>query len=558
MMLVLGINAFHGDASACLIDDGKIVSAVAEERFTRHKHEGGLPAHAIAWCLSQTSKSVDHVAISRNPALFRLRKIITVINNPLLLKQIDHRINNANRITSAKNQIQKIIGHRIIFHQVEHHRAHLAYSYATSNFDQCNLLSVDGFGDFVSTAWGFSGDDGINIAKRVFFPHSIGIFYTALTQFLGFSGYGEEYKVMALASYGTPRYLELFSKIIKKTNDGFRLSTKYFTHTKGRAEMTYGAGTPVVGKLYSTQLEKILGPARKREQALTERHFDLASTLQAMTTDIILHLAMLAKNNSNSRNLAVSGGVAQNSVTNGALERSGLFENYWFPSAPADDGTAIGSAVVVALANGDRFQGKGNNTAFLGPMFNSEKNENKKMIDNSKLISSVVDLLRNGKIVGWFEDGAEFGPRALGHRSILADPRQVGIREKINAVIKKRENFRPFAPMVLLEDSQKYFEMTKASPNMMIVASVKTEWRNKMAAITHIDGTARVQTVTKELLPNIATLLEKWREVTGISVLLNTSFNENEPIVNTPDEALDCFQRTSMDALAINGELFVK
>ena len=225
----------------------------------------------------------------------------------------------------------------------------------------------------------------------------------------------------------------------------------------------------------------------------------------------------------------------------------------------ASHGKAIdGRTCRKGLANGDRFQGKGNNTAFLGPMFNSEKNENKKMIDNSKLISSVVDLLRNGKIVGWFEDGAEFGPRALGHRSILADPRQVGIREKINAVIKKRENFRPFAPMVLLEDSQKYFEMTKASPNMMIVASVKTEWRNKMAAITHIDGTARVQTVTKELLPNIATLLEKWREVTGISVLLNTSFNENEPIVNTPDEALDCFQRTSMDALAINGELFVK
>lgn len=548
-MLVLGINAFHGDASASLVDDGKIVVAVAEERFTRNKHEGGLPIHAIAWCLGQTKKRVEHVAISRNPSLFRLRKIMTIFENPLLIKQINNRLNNANKINAVKEQVQGVIGHKIILHQVEHHRAHLAYTFVTSNFDECNLLSVDGFGDFVSTAWGFSDGKNIDITKRIFFPHSIGIFYTAMTQFLGFSGYGEEYKIMALASYGSPRYLELFNKIISKTYSGFQLSTKYFTHTKGGADMTYGSGTPVVGKLYSVHLEKILGPARRRDQPTTERHYDIVATLQAMTTDIVLHLAMLVKKTSNSNNLAISGGVAQNSVTNGVLERSGLFENYWFPSAPADDGTAIGAAATVALANGDRFVGKGNNSAFLGPNYCN---------DNSGLISAVVNLLDRGKIVGWFEGGAEFGPRALGHRSILADPRSSEMKNKINAIVKKRENFRPFAPMVLLEDSQKYFEMTKPSPNMMTVAPVKKEWRDRLAAVTHIDGTARVQTVTGEFLPNIATLLERWREVTGISVLLNTSFNENEPIVNTPQEAINCFHRTSMDALAINGELLVK
>ncbi|MDO8511761.1 MAG: carbamoyltransferase C-terminal domain-containing protein [bacterium] len=548
-MLVLGINAFHGDAAASLVDDGKIVAAVAEERFTRNKHEGGLPIQAIAWCLGQTKKRVEHVAISRNPSLFRLRKIITIFENPLLLKRINNRLNNANKINAVKEQVQRIIDHKIILHQVEHHRAHLAYTFAVSNFDECNLLSVDGFGDFVSTAWGSCDGKNVKIDKRVFFPHSIGIFYTALTQFLGFSGYGEEYKVMALASFGTPRYLELFNKIISKTCSGFQLSTKYFTHTKGGADMTYGAGTPVVGKLYSKELEKILGPARRRDQLITERHYDIAATLQAMTTDMVLHLAMLVKKTSNLKNLAISGGVAQNSVTNGVFERSGLFENYWFPSAPADDGTAIGAAAIVALANGDRFVGKGNNSAFLGSNYCN---------DNSGLISAVVDLLGRGKIVGWFEGRAEFGPRALGHRSILADPRLKDIKEKINAVIKKRENFRPFAPMVLLEDCPKYFEMTKPSPNMMTVALVKKEWRDRLSAVTHFDGTARVQTVTGEFLPNIATLLERWRDVAGMSVLLNTSFNENEPIVNTPEEAKACFQRTKMDALAINGELFVK
>ena len=548
-MLVLGINAFHGDAAASLVEDGKIIAAVAEERFTRNKHEGGLPTNAIKWCLEQIEKKVEYVAISRNPALFRFRKIGSIARNPLLLKQIRDRIKNANQITSVSQQIKKIVGNNIILHNIEHHRAHLSYAYVTSNFKECSLLSIDGFGDFVSTAWGFSRGGNIKIDKRIFFPHSVGIFYTALTQYLGFSGYGEEYKVMALASYGTPRYLEIFSKIITKTRSGFKLSPRYFMHTKGDAEMSYCAGTPVVGKLYSNHLEEILGPARKREQLLTERHYDIAATLQTVTTDIILHIVNLVRSNSVSKNLAISGGVAQNSVANGALERSGLFENYWFPSAPADDGTAIGAAATVALDHGDTFVGKGNNSAFLGPRFSN---------DNSDIISSVVELLEKGKIVGWFEGEAEFGPRALGHRSIFADPRSSDMKNKINAIIKKRENFRPFAPMVLLEDVSKYFEISKSSPNMMIVAKVKPEWRNRLPAVTHIDGTARVQTVTKEFLPNIASLLERWRDTVGISVLLNTSFNENEPIVNTPEEAKDCFYRTKMDGLAINGELFVK
>lgn len=551
-MLVLGINAFHGDASACLVDDGKIIAAVAEERFKRDKHEGGFPLNAVQWCINQTPKKIEHVAVSRNPGLFLGKKIYALARYPGLLRRFSDRKFNRKQLYSVNQLIENKIGHPVEISPVEHHLAHLTYGYVTSNFERCSLLSIDGFGDFVSTAWGEGINGKINVSNRIFFPHSLGIFYTALTQFLGFDGYGEEYKVMALASYGAPHYKGILQEIIFNTNNGFKLAPKYFTHTSGGGEMTYGAGTPKLGRLYSNDLVKILGPARKREQPLTARHFDIAASLQAVATDLVLHLGKLIRNHSESKNLVLSGGVAQNSVTNGALEQSALFEKIWFPSAPADDGTAIGAAAVVALANGDSFVGKNNSSPFLGPQYGTDQN------GDGELINNVVQLLKKGKIIGWFEGRAEFGPRALGHRSILADPRTVEMKDKINAIVKKRENFRPFAPMVLLEDANKYFNIISESPNMMSVVTVKPEWRQKLAAISHVDGTARVQTVTGGLLPNIARLLEAWRDAVGISVLLNTSFNENEPIVNTPEEAIACFNRTRLDALVINGKLFVK
>lgn len=549
-MIVLGINAFHGDASACLVEDGKIIAAVAEERFTRQKHAGGFPAEAIKWCKGMTDKKIEHIAVSRDVSLFRARKIAALIRYPRLLKNAVRRFQNAEQIVSCAKETEKILGNKVALHQVEHHRAHLSYAYTTSDFTDCALLSIDGFGDFVSTSWGSASNNIVDINKRIFFPHSLGILYTALTQFLGFDAYGEEYKVMALAAYGQPRYRDLFEKIIESGSGGFKMAERYFMQTKGGADMTYGAGTPAVKKLYAPPLEALLGPARERGGQITQRHYDIAASLQAVTTNIVLHLAWLAKKNYSSKNLAVAGGVAQNSVVNGILTESRVFENVWFPSAPADDGTAAGAAAAVALAHGDTFFGKGNSTAFLGPEYSK--------ISNKDLIERIVEMILVGKVVGWFEGRAEFGPRALGHRSIFADPRKIEMKERINAIVKKREPFRPFAPMVLLEDAGKYFEITQPSPNMMTVARVKKEWQTKLEAVTHIDGTARVQTIAKDTLPDIALLLEKWREKSGIGVLLNTSFNESEPIVNTPQEARNCFRRTALDALAINGEFLVK
>lgn len=557
-MIVLGINAFHGDASACLIEDGQIISAVAEERFTRNKHEGGLPLEGIKWCMKQTDKKITDVAVSRDPRLFWGRKALAGLQNPRLFGVGLNRLSNADKINQLGAEIKKILGYNVRFHRVEHHLSHLAYAFVTSGFEKSALLSIDGFGDFVSTTWGTGNAGSVKINHRIFFPHSLGAFYTAVTQFLGFTGYGEEYKVMALASYGQPRYEDVFNQIIRPTRNGFRLNPRYFNYNKKGVEMSYGAGTPFVGPIFCAGVEKILGPRRLREEVLTERHYDLAYSMQAVTTKIILNLAQLVKKQSGEEKLAIAGGVGLNGVANGALVEKSGFKEVWFPSAPADDGTAIGAAAVVALENGDRFYGKTNRSPFLAPEYKTEPGGAEELLPESAVIEQLAGLLADGKIVGWYDGRGEFGPRALGHRSILADPRKTALKEKINAIVKKRENFRPFAPMVLASDAEKYFEMKHASPNMMVVVAVKAEWRKRLSAITHVDGTARVQTVEERELPLIHKLMVEWRRITGISVLLNTSFNENEPIVNTPEEALACYQRTAIDALFLNGKLLKK
>jgi carbamoyltransferase len=440
---------------------------------------------------------------------------------------------------------------------VEHHRAHLTHAYITSPFHRCALLSLDGFGDFVSTAWGKGVAGKVTIGRRVFFPHSLGIFYTAITQFLGFDRYGEEYKVMALAPYGTPRYQHLLRELIVPTPRGFRLTPAYFEHTGRGVSMSFGEGVPSLGRVYRPRLTALLGPAKERDDPLTERHADLAASLQAVTETIVLSIARLVRDETREVCLAVAGGVALNSVANGVMRRSGLFRDIWIPSAPADDGTAIGAAAAVALKYGEGYPPhRENATPFLGPAYPAHHALRHRAGEEMRsIMERMVAALTRGEIVAWFRGRMEFGPRALGHRSIFADPRRADLRTVLNSRVKHREAFRPFAPIVLEEDAATYFELQGSSPNMMFVFPVRPPWRERLPAITHVDGSARVQTISPDLDPTLATLLTLWRERTGISVLLNTSFNENEPIVCTPKEAVACFQRTRMDVLVLEHAL---
>lgn len=562
-MIILGVNAYHGGAAAAVMKNGLVVCAVAEERFTRRKHEGGLPINAIKWCLKECGEKIDLIAVSRNPRINIFKKIITLAQNPALFFHGFKRGINATAINSISKALMDPIGYDVPVINIEHHMAHLAYAFSTSGWDECALLSVDGFGDFVSTAFGKGMKKGIEIKKRVFFPHSLGVFYSAITQFLGFDGYGEEYKVMALAAFGKPRFINEFKKIIWPTVNGFVINPKFFLYTKNGVDMSFGPGTPTVGRLYGDNLRKLLGAPRKREEELTEKHFDIAASLQETTNKIILHLAKEVKKSTGMDKLAMAGGVALNSVANGVLANSGIFKDIWVPSAPADDGTAIGAAAAAALEHGESVINEKNKSPFLGPSYN--KQEPRGLPDytilygsETEILDKSVDLLSAGKIIGWHEGKMEFGPRALGHRSILADPRDIKNKEKINTIIKKRESFRPFAPMVLKEDVRQYFEMPCDSPNMMFVGKIKKEFANQLEGIKHVDGTARIQTVDKSILPRIASLLTKWRAVSGVSVLLNTSFNENEPIVNTPEEAIACFRRTELDALVFENVIIEK
>lgn len=562
-MTILGVNAFHGDAAAAVIRDGRLLCAVAEERWTRRKHDGGFPLHAIRWCREQCATPPDAIAIGRSPRAHVVRKLCALVRYPSLWRHAVTRHANALAVRSLSEALSAVLGQQRSPIFVEHHRAHLTHAYVTGPSRRSALLSIDGFGDFVSLAWGWGRDGDVRILHRTFFPHSLGLLYTAVTQLLGFDRYGEEYKVMALAAYGEPRQREQFRRLIRPTPDGFALHPAFFEHTRRGVPMSFGPGTPDLGRVYSKQLPALLGPPRAREEPLTARHYDLAASLQAATEDIILHIARRVRAVTGETTLALAGGVALNSVANGVLSRQRLFARLWIPSAPADDGTAIGAAASVALAHGEGVPPcRENASACLGPAYPTPLTfpleVSAEVVSETEGVERAVEALWRGGIVGWFQGRMEFGPRALGQRSIFADPRRADVRDRLNALVKRRELFRPFAPLVLLEDAPTYFALSELSPTMMFVSPVRPEWRAKLPAITHIDGSARVQTVDATSSPHLCLLLRRWKERAGVSVLLNTSFNENEPIVNTPKEALDCFLRTPIDLLVLNDRVITK
>lgn len=565
-MYILGINAYHGDSSACILKDGVVVVATEEERFRRVKHWAGFPSEAIKFCLDEAGISiqeVDHVTISRNPSANIHKKIIHSVKNLVSLKALKDRLANTKKVGSVKSELCRVFSVdekdvKAEIHNIEHHRSHLASAFFASPFEESAILSIDGFGDFTSTMIAKGKGNQIEVLDSVIYPHSAGIFYTSLTQYLGFSHYGDEYKVMGLAPYGEPKFVDELRKVIRFTDNGlFELDTKYFKHAKEGVSMSWEGGDPSMESIFSSELENLLGPARKSGEVLTQKHKDIATSVQRITEELIFHILNHLQQRTGLKNICIAGGVAQNSVANGKILENTKFEEVYIPSAGHDAGTAMGSALWLFnhIQKNDRLPAVYN--AYTGYKTNNseieaclqDRNVQFTKYSNTELIDTVAGELMNGAVVGWFHGRAEFGPRALGHRSILVDPRRLDAKELLNSKIKRRESFRPFAPSILEEHVSEYFEKTDKVPFMEKVYPIKVEKHSEIPAVTHVDGTGRLQTVSKG--DRYYDLISKFHELSGTPILLNTSFNENEPIVNTPAEALDCYLRTQMDVLVL-------
>ena len=581
-MNILGINAYHGNASAAIVCDGQLIAAVEEERFNRVKYAAGFPVQAIRFCLKEaglTLADIDHVGIPRNPYARLFTKLIYSLRMPSFARQRAKVLATFTGIPEALAAAfdadpQKT---KAKFHRVEHHQAHLASSFFVSPFDSAALLSADGLGDFASTMWGLGRGSRMNIQGSVAFPHSLGLFYSAVTQYLGFPKFGDEYKVMGLGAYGEPDRLEAFRDIVRFEQNsganGFRLGLDYFTHHRTGPEMSWAEAdkTPTLGKLFSPELARQLGPVRGPDEALEQRHRNLAASLQARLEEVYLGMLRKLAKATSMKSVCLAGGVAFNCVANGKIFDSTGFEQVYVHPAAGDGGLSVGAAFYVW----NQILGKPRsfvmNHAYWGPGYS--RDQVRHAIDSSALSRngySVAelpepDLMRNtaqiiadGKILGWFQDRAEWGPRALGNRSIVADPRRPEMKEILNRRIKHREIFRPFAPSILAESTAEYFEKSHPSPFMTLAYSVRPEKRDKIPAPTHVDGTGRLQTVTREANPRYWQLIKAFENLTGVPVVLNTSFNDNEPIVCRPEEAIDCFLRTQMDALVLGDFLVTR
>jgi carbamoyltransferase len=567
-MYILGLNAFHGDSSACLFKDDKLIIAIEEERLRRVKHWAGFPTMAIEACLKKENISIsdiDHITISKNPST----KIIKKIKHSLLkhrdLKTLLDRIVQANKIKSIKSLLAENFNInendiKAKIHNIEHHRSHMASAFLASPFDNAAILSIDGFGDFSSTMIGYGHNCNIDVFDSVSYPHSIGAFYTAITQFLGFLNYGDEYKVMGLAPYGKPKYLEIMQDIVILTKNGlFKLNEKYFKYPKEGVSMSWNGGSPFIEIMYSDYLIEKLGKNRLKNEPITQLHMDIAASAQKMTEITIFHILNNLYEKTKTPNLCIAGGVAQNSVANGKIYLNTNFKNIYIPPAATDAGTSIGSALYFfnTIEKNPRIKPLFN--ANLGMNFsdlnieNTIKNNNLpyEKLSDQQINELVANELIKGNIIGWFKDKAEFGPRALGYRSILANPARDDAKEVLNIKIKKREPFRPFAPSILEDFTEQFFELNKPVPFMEKVFSIKPEKRKLIPAVTHVDGTGRLQTVSKKTNPKYYSMIETFYKKSGIPLVLNTSFNENEPIVNSPQEAIDTFLRTKMDILIL-------
>ena len=570
---VLGINAYHGDVSAALLRDGQLVAAVEEERFRRIKHWAGFPTLAIRSVLEMAGirgQDVRHVAVSRDPKANLLRKGLFTIRHRPDLRLVLDRVRNAGKVRDLHGPLAAALGvprdDLPAIHYVEHHPAHLASAFFVSPFESAACCAIDGFGDFVSTSFAIGSRNHLEVLDKVYFPHSLGMMYTAVTQFLGFHGYGDEFKVMGLAPYGRPRHVDAVRQLVTLTEAGkFELSLDYFRHWSDGVEMEWDDGYPTLGRVYSDRLTHLLGPAREPSAPLTAREEDIAHSLQVVYEDCTMHVLNGLWEQTRQEAVCLAGGCAMNSVANGKVRQRTPFTSVYIQPAAGDNGTALGAAYWVWHETLRHERAFVMEHAYWGTSHNAERvlasipdrddawEYDIEMCPTSAEAARVAAaLVASGHVVGWYQGRMEWGARALGNRSIVADPRRSDVRELINTRIKFRERFRPFAPSIAEEALHDYFEDGAPDPFMQQVYPVRADKRSVIPAVTHVDGSGRLQTVSARTNPTYYTLIKEFERITGVPVVLNTSFNENEPIVDTPEQALDCFMRTRMDAIVLH------
>ncbi len=576
-MKILGLSAFHADASAAAVEDGRFVAGVEEERFRRVKHWAGFPEQALSWCLGELGgdpAAVQALAVARQPRAYLLRKAAIALAHPKSLPRAASRLRNLRQVQSLGERVVGVLGGSPPLYPVEHHLAHMASAFYCSPFEESMCLTVDGFGDFVSTMTGIGRGSALEVLGRITFPHSLGLFYTALTQFLGFPGFGDEYKLMGLAAYGEPSFADRLGQVVRAAPDGgFRLDLRYFRHLRDGVDMTWDDGAPALGPLWTPALEGLLGPARRPDEELTQRHRDLAASLQRVYEERFFALVRALQRRTSFDRLALAGGCAMNSLANGKLFEKTDVREVWIQAAAGDAGTALGAALYVHhVVLGGRRDGYVMEHCSWGPAYGEAAARAaiaerlpgsggadglwgevrvEAVRDEGRLMAETAEALARGEVVGWYQGRSEWGPRALGNRSILADPRRADMKDLLNRKIKRRESFRPFAPSVLEERTGEWFTLDYPDPFMIKVYPIRPEKRPLVPAVTHVDGTGRLQTVARGANPRYWALIRAFEERTGVPMVLNTSFNENEPIVNTPGEALDCFLRTRMDRLVL-------
>jgi len=579
-MYILGLNAYHPDSSACLVKDGKLIAAVEEERFLRVKHWAGLPVESVRYCLKEAGISLedlDHIALNRDPkANFYKKAVFAFLNKPSF-SLVKNRLSNIFKISQIKGSLSKefLIEEKKIKAKVcniEHHRAHLASAFFVSPFKKAAIVSIDGFGDFSSCMAAIGENNKMRVFYEVNYPHSLGIFYTAFTQFLGFKKFGDEYKVMGLSAYGRPNYLDDMKEILMfKPNGRFTLNLDYFSFHKSNIGMLWNNTEPILEDVFSEKLVEKFGTPRAYEDEILPFHCDIAASMQKIYEEMFFHVLNYVNRITGVSKLCLAGGCALNSLANGKIFDNTPFKEIYIQPGSSDAGGAIGSCYYLYHQKLNRHREFIMKDTYYGPGFNKNKINQaihekgsqlkecsiENIDDINELCRKTAEFIAQGKIIGWFQGRMEWGPRALGNRSILVDPRRKEMKDVLNARIKRREWFRPFAPSILLERVGEYFERDYPDPFMIKVYLIKKDKRDVIPAVTHVDGTGRLQTVSKEENLLYWKLIKEFDKITGVPVLLNTSFNENEPIVCSPDEALDCFLRTKMDVLVM-GSFIIK
>lgn len=561
-MNILGISCYYHDSAAALVRDGEIVAAAEEERFSRRKHDNGYPRHAVEYCLAEAGirpADLDYVGFYEKPLLKFDRILQTVLADwpwslPVWLRSMPLWMTSRLRVGRT---LQKELNLDRDILYCQHHLSHAAGAFLASEFEEAAIITADGVGEWTTTAWGAGRGVDIDIRQELRFPHSIGLLFSAVTAYLGFRVNDAEWKVMGLAPYGKPRYVDRFKQVVDVRDDGsIRLNLRYFSFTHSTS------------RTFNRRWERLFGrPARGPEAPLDDFHADVAASGQKVVEEIMVKMAAHVRRQTGLDSLCLAGGVGLNCVANWRILQESGFRNIFIQPAAGDSGGALGTALYIyhsVLKNPRQHAMK---HALLGPAFSDAQIEAalrrcgaayQRYEDHDALLATVADLLVDGKVVGWFQGRMEFGPRALGARSLLADPRNPEMKAIINAKVKFREAFRPFAPAVAREDAHRFFEMPEGmdAPFMLLTPKVREECRKLIPAVTHADGSARVQTVTPDVNPLFYRLIRKFGERTGVPVLLNTSFNvRGEPIVCTPENAYNTFVNTGIDALAIGSYL---